>query len=377
MLIGYKRGQGSVILRVKILDSAVATGAGKTGLAYNTAGLIIGTIADNESATTRYRASSSEVEDITTLGTFAAPTSGKCRFKEVDATNHKGVYEIQLADARFSVSSAKSLLVSIGGASGGADCDVVVPLRDLDPFDAAAGGLSRLDAAVSSRLADSAKPANFSSLAITAAGKVTVGTNDDKTGYDLVDAPNATAITAIVTAVWSAGTRTVTSFGSLVSDIWAAVADSAGVTTLLERLTALRASNLDALDASVSGAVSNASAAATAASASATFAEAAAVAAVAVEERLPDAPAAVGSAMTLTSGERAAVADAYLDRSDAVETGVTPRKLWQRLAAFVGGAQSKSAGRRVFKAMGNTSQTRIDGAEDDDGNRSDVSFDGE
>ena len=47
-LISYKRGQGSIILRVKILNSSVATGAGLTGLAYNTSGLIISTIADND-----------------------------------------------------------------------------------------------------------------------------------------------------------------------------------------------------------------------------------------------------------------------------------------------------------------------------------------
>ena len=37
---------------------------------------------------------------------------------------------------------------------------------------------------------------------------------------DLVNAPNATALTAIGTSVWAAGTRTLTSFGTLISDIW-------------------------------------------------------------------------------------------------------------------------------------------------------------
>lgn len=54
---------------------------------------------------------------------------------------------------------------------------------------------------------------------------------------------------AAATAVWAAGTRTLTSFGSLVSDIWAAVVDSAGVTTLLSRLSATRAGYLDNLSA--------------------------------------------------------------------------------------------------------------------------------
>ena len=136
MLIDFKRGQGSIIIRVKILDSSVSTGAGKTGLAYNTSGLIISTIADNESSPTVYTVAASNVEDITTLGTFAAPTSGKCRFKEVHSTNHKGVYEIQIADARYAVSAAKSLLISISGAANAAECDATIPLRDFDLYSA-------------------------------------------------------------------------------------------------------------------------------------------------------------------------------------------------------------------------------------------------
>lgn len=134
MLISYKRSQTSVILRVKILDSSVTTGAGKTGLAFNTASLIISTIADNEATATAYTAAGSTVETVTTLGTYAAPTATKCRFKEVDATNHKGVYEIQLADARFAVASAKSLLLSISGPTNAAECDALIPLTDLDPY---------------------------------------------------------------------------------------------------------------------------------------------------------------------------------------------------------------------------------------------------
>lgn len=137
MLIGYKRGQGSIVLRVKILNSSVSTGAGLTGLTSASSGLIISTIADNESTATAYTVAGSTIEGITTLGTYAAPTATKCRFKEVDATNHKGVYEIQIADARYAVSSAKSLLVSVSGATNAAETDVVIPLRDLDPYTSA------------------------------------------------------------------------------------------------------------------------------------------------------------------------------------------------------------------------------------------------
>lgn len=56
---------------------------------------------------------------------------------------------------------------------------------------------------------------------------------------------------SIATAVWASAARSLTTFGSLVSDIWAAVVDSAGVSTLLTRLTSGRAALLDNLDAPV------------------------------------------------------------------------------------------------------------------------------
>ena len=133
-LISYKHDQDSIILRVKILDSAATTGAGKTGLTNVSSGLIISTIADNEATATAYTVAGSMVETIATLGTYAAPTATKCRFKEVDATNHKGVYEIQIADARFAVVSAKSILVSVSGATDAAECDALIPLTLTDPY---------------------------------------------------------------------------------------------------------------------------------------------------------------------------------------------------------------------------------------------------
>jgi hypothetical protein len=134
MLISYKLGQDSIILRVKIPDSSKTDNSGVIGLTSSTSGLSIATAADNEATSTTY--SGSNLETITTLGTYAAPTSGKCRFKEFDSTNHPGIYEIQIADARFSVSNSKSILITIKAitASNVAQVDVLIPLVQLDPY---------------------------------------------------------------------------------------------------------------------------------------------------------------------------------------------------------------------------------------------------
>ena len=144
MLIGYKLGQGSIILRVKLRNSSVSTGAGLTGLTSASSGLRIATAADNEQTSTAYTVAGSTIETITTLGTYAAPTATKCRFKEYDATNHPGIYEVQIADARYAVSNAKSIMISINGATNLVECDVVIPLRSLDPYDAVRAGLTAL-----------------------------------------------------------------------------------------------------------------------------------------------------------------------------------------------------------------------------------------
>jgi hypothetical protein len=146
MLISYQNGQTSVILRVKLRQDTTGAkpGDGITGLSNTSTGLIVATITDVEATTTAYTSSGSTIQTISTLGTYSAPSAGDCRFGQVDSTNHPGVYEIQLANARYAVSGAKSLLVSITGVSGMADCDVVIPLLGVNPYDSVHGGMSAL-----------------------------------------------------------------------------------------------------------------------------------------------------------------------------------------------------------------------------------------
>jgi hypothetical protein len=110
------RTLGATSNRVRFTLKDKTTGQGKTGLSISTTGLVISTIADNEASATAYTVAGSTIETIATLGTFATPTATKCRFKEVDATNNKGLYEFQFANARFAVTGAKRLVISVNDA---------------------------------------------------------------------------------------------------------------------------------------------------------------------------------------------------------------------------------------------------------------------
>lgn len=256
-LISYALGQTSIVLRVKILDSSVSTGAGKTGLTNTSTGLNISAIADNEAATTTYTAAGSTIDAITTLGTYAAPASGHCAFKELDATNHKGVYEIQLANARYAVANSKSLLISISGATNAADTDVVIPLTSINPYDASrmglasgsTGNLPALDVngnvgasvnRINNQIATAAGAVSFPSAVgdATAANQTTINNQTTAAqqqsnvqagmttqGYTTTRAGYLDTLNGIVAAIWASATRTLT-----------AASDSSGVTTLLSRI---------------------------------------------------------------------------------------------------------------------------------------------
>lgn len=92
-------------------------------------------------------------------------------------------------------------------------------------------------------------------------------------------------------------------------------------------------------------------------------------------DNLPASPAAINSPMTLTSGERSAVADALLDRTDGVESGITVRQALRAIAAKAAGLISGAGtGTEVDKALGNSGITRMTFTVDSSGNISAVSL---
>jgi len=122
-VIAYREnGDTSNIERVFLYKDSGATAGTEgdpiTGLTNASTGLNISTIAHNEAApNTDTSAATSSIETIATLGTYATPTSGFVRFKEVDATDTPGLYEIQWENARYAVSSGLWLDICISGVA--------------------------------------------------------------------------------------------------------------------------------------------------------------------------------------------------------------------------------------------------------------------
>lgn len=85
---------------------------------------------------------------------------------------------------------------------------------------------------------------------------------------------------------------------------------------------------------------------------------------------------AAGAAMTLTSGERTSIADAHLDRADAIEVGLTPRQAHRLEAAAAAGKLSGAATptATIRNAVAD-SKDRIIATVDANGNRIAVSTD--
>lgn len=97
-----------------------------------------------------------------------------------------------------------------------------------------------------------------------------------------------------------------------------------------------------------------------------------------INTRLPALPAAEGSAMTLTSGERNSTAAALLDLANGIETGKTVREsmrlMLSVLAGKISGAVAGSAGTITIRNTPDT-KSRVVASVDANGNRTSVTLD--
>ena len=232
-------GTTGLIVLVNVLDTASTNGGGKTGLTNASAGLSCYYKRNTGTASV----AASAINSITTFGTYNG-SSTAAAFKEVDPTNMAGCYEFHAPNNALA-SGADSVVIYLLGAAGMAPVKIEIELTATSNQDAAAGGITRLDATVSSRSSyaggdtsgtttllsrltgtratnldnldaaissrstfnagvtsvtvgtnsdktgyslTQAFPSNFASMALTVGGAMTVGTNGDKTGYALTQA---------------------------------------------------------------------------------------------------------------------------------------------------------------------------------------------
>lgn len=169
-------GTTSLKLRIFVQDSSKTDGSGLAGLTSASAGLTWYYCRNGDTSATAVTLASG------TLGTYA---SGG--FVAVDGTNMPGVYEIGVPNAAIA-SGSDTVHMMLKGATNMVPVLIEIELDAVNYQDATAFGLSRLDAAISSRMATFTVPTNFAALAITAGGAVTAGTVSDKTGYSLTQA---------------------------------------------------------------------------------------------------------------------------------------------------------------------------------------------
>lgn len=168
MKLIVKKGTTSKLIQVFIQDSSLTTGAGLTGLVFNTASL----------TAYYYREGAASVTAITlatmTLGTWA--TGG---FIVADGTNMPGVYQLGIPDAAIA-SGANSVVVMLKGATNMAPVVLEIELVAFDEQDAVRLGLTAIPNAT-------AGATNGLPLAVDNSGRVDVlkinGTS--QTGRDL------------------------------------------------------------------------------------------------------------------------------------------------------------------------------------------------
>lgn len=179
----------NLIVRVFLQDSTSMTGAGKTGIVRTDTSLKINVIRELSASSTNYVGNTS-IEDISTLGAYAAPTSANCRFKEVDATNLPGIYEIQLEQSAGGTSDASKFLTGMIRATGVVPCPFEIALGANDENSNAAVAIARSGAAIvrgTCSAGSSTTSINTSSLAPAAAvndqfkGRVIIFSEDTTT----------------------------------------------------------------------------------------------------------------------------------------------------------------------------------------------------
>jgi hypothetical protein len=129
-------GATSQSVTIFIQDSSSTVGAGLSGLVFNTSGLIA------YYTFTGANAGSTAITLATLAAVNSAFSSGG--FKEIDATNMKGLYRLDLPNAALATSKGQSSVIQLGGATNMATCVLEIELTGWNNQDGVHGGLTCL-----------------------------------------------------------------------------------------------------------------------------------------------------------------------------------------------------------------------------------------
>lgn len=137
-------GTTSHSVNVFIQDSSSTTGAGLSGLVFNTSGLI---------AYYTFTGANATATQIT-LATLAAVNSAFSSggFKELDATNMKGTYRLDLPNAAIAASKGQTVTIQLGGATNMAPCVLEIELTAWNNQDGVRGGMTAMPNAAASAI---------------------------------------------------------------------------------------------------------------------------------------------------------------------------------------------------------------------------------
>lgn len=136
MKLSILAGATSQSVNVFVRDSSSTTGAGLTGLAYNTASL-----------TAYYsHAGANATATAITLATLAAVNGAYSSggFKEIDATNMPGWYRFDIPNACLATSKGRSVAIHLKGAANMAPLPIEIELTGWDNQDSVRAGLTAL-----------------------------------------------------------------------------------------------------------------------------------------------------------------------------------------------------------------------------------------
>lgn len=197
MKLSRQVGSTSQTINVFIQDSSSTTGAGLTGLAFNTASLV--------AYYALPRAAAVQISLVTLAAVTSAYSSGG--FKEIDATNMPGWYRLDVPDAAFA--SGEFVDIHLKGASNMAPCPVEIELTAWNNQDAVRGGMTAFPN-VNAGLANGL-PLLDANLRVHAIGSVPKGVALSNYAYVLNDAtthqPKAGATSLAATIIKDNGSE--------------------------------------------------------------------------------------------------------------------------------------------------------------------------